>query len=126
MTEPADFIQGLIARIEGPMSVRMVLQPLVALFFAFRDGRRDARQGRPPYFWSLFTAPEHRREMLESGWGSIGKVFVVAIVLDFLFQYLFLQNIRPLGALLAGIILALVPYLLLRGAVNRLLRSKRV
>jgi len=124
MGEHLSFINGLMARIDGPMSLRLVLQPLVALFFAFRDGTRDAREQRSPYFWALFTEPGHRREMLESGWHSIGKVFIVAIVLDLVFQYLVFSNFRPIGALLAGVILAIFPYLLLRGPVNRLMRSK--
>ena len=122
MNEHLGFIDGLLARIDGPMSLRFILQPLVALFFAFRDGRKDARAGRPPYFWALFTDPTHRRELLQSGWKSIGKVFVIAVALDLVFQYLVFANFRPLGALLAGVVLALIPYLLLRGAVNRLMR----
>ena len=122
MTEHLGFFEGLLARIEGPMNFRLVLQPLVALFFAFRDGVRDAREGKSPYFWALFTEPEHRREMLGSGWESIGKVFIIAIILDFIFQYIVFRDFRPIGALLAGIILAAVPYLLLRGPVNRVMR----
>lgn len=102
------------------MSLRLVLQPLMALIFAFRDGRKDAREGRAPYFWALFTDPRHRREMLESGWKSIGKVFVIAIVLDLVFQYIVFHEFRPIGALGAGIVLAIIPYALLRGPVNRL------
>jgi hypothetical protein len=122
MGEHLSFIDGLLARIDGPMSLRLIIQPLVALFFALRDGIRDAREGRSPYFWALFTEPGHRREMLTSGWQSIGKVFVIAIVLDLVFQYLVFDNFRPIGALLAGVVLALFPYLLLRGPVNRLVR----
>jgi len=81
MTEHLSFIDGLLARIEGPFSPRFIVQPLVALFFAFRDGVRDAREGQSPYFWALFTEPAHRRVMIESGWKSIGKVFIVSIVL---------------------------------------------
>jgi len=125
MTEHLGFIDGLLARIEGPMSFRLVLQPLVALFFAFRDGVRDAREGQSPYFWALFTEPAHRRDMIESGWKSIGKVFIIAILLDFIFQYIVFRDLRPIGALLAGIILAVVPYLLLRGPVNRVMRFRR-
>jgi hypothetical protein len=125
MTEHLSFIDGLLARIEGPMNFRLILQPLVALFFAFRDGLRDAREGRSPYFWALFTEPAHRRDMLESGWRSIGKVFVIAIILDFVFQYIVFHGFRPIGALLAGIILAVVPYLLLRGPVNRIMQLRR-
>jgi len=117
------FIDGLLARLHGPMSFRFLIQPLMALFFAFRDGRKDAREGRAPYFWGLFTDPEHRGEMLRSGWKSIGKVLIIAIVLDNVIQYIVFHNFRrPGAALIAGVILALVPYLLLRGPVNRLMR----
>lgn len=124
MGDHLSLIDGLLARIDGPMSLRLVLQPLMALFFAFRDGRRDAREGRSPYFWALFTEPTHVREMVGSGWKSIGKVFIIAIVLDLVFQYLVFEHFRPLGALSAGVLLALIPYLLLRGPINRLIRSR--
>lgn len=124
MFEHLSFMDGLVARIDGPMSLRLILQPLMAILFAFRDGVKDAREKRPPYFWALFTDPTHRREMLKNGWKSIGKVFVVAIVLDLVFQYLVFHAFRPVGAIVAGITLAVVPYLLLRGPVNRLMRLK--
>jgi len=125
MPEHWGFIDGLLARIEGPLSFRMVLQPLVAVFFGIRDGVRDAQEGKAPYFWALFTEPEHRRDMLGHGWKSIGKVFIIAIVLDFVFQYIVFRDFRPIGALLAGVILAVIPYLLLRGPINRLKTVRR-
>jgi hypothetical protein len=125
MVAPLSIVDGLLARLHGPMSFRFFLQPLVAFWLAFRDGRRDAREGRAPFLWALFTDPEHRRELLRSGWKSIGKVFVTAIVIDIIFQYVAFHELRLRGgALLAGVILALVPYVLLRGPVNRLSRRK--
>ena len=67
MNEHLGFIDGLLARIDGPMSLRFILQPLVALFFAFRDGRKDARAGRPPYFWALFTDPGCEVDIFKQG-----------------------------------------------------------
>lgn len=124
MFEHLSFIDGLLVRLDGPMSFRFLLQPLMAIFFAFRDGRADVDANRPPYFWALFSDPLHRREMVRSGWKSIGKVFLIAIVLDILFQYMVLHSIRPFGALVTGIILAVLPYLLLRGPVRRVMRHK--
>ena len=120
MDNPQGWIDGLIARVNGPMSFRLLLQPLMASFFAFRDGRKDAKEGRPPCFWTMFTEPEQRREMLRSGWTSIGKVFILAMVLDGVFQYLEFDRFRFGGVFVAGVILALVPYVMLRGPVNRL------
>jgi len=122
MTEHWGFIDGLLARIEGPFSFRLILQPLVAVFFGIRDGVKDAREKKSPYFWALFTEPEHRRDMVGHAWRSIGKVFIIAIFLDLAFQYVFFRDFRPIGALLAGVILAIVPYILLRGPVNRVMR----
>jgi len=122
MHDHLSFINGLLERLHGPMSFRFILQPLVAFFFAIRDGRRDAREGRVPYFWALFRDAGHRRDLLRSGWKSVGTVFIIAVVLDFVFQYLVFRDFRPVGALLAGLILAILPYLLLRGPVSRLMR----
>jgi hypothetical protein len=124
MGDHLSFIDGLLARIDGPMSLRFLLQPLMAIFFAVRDGRRDARERQPPYFWALFTEAENRRDILKSGWKSIGKIFIIAVALDLVFQYVVFHSFRPLGALLAGVILALLPYILLRGPVNRFTRLK--
>jgi hypothetical protein len=123
MNESLSFVEGLLARVQGPMSFRLILQPLIAAFFAFRDGRKDAREGRGPYFWALFTDAGHRTEMLKGGWTSIGKVFIIAIILDLVFQIISFKDVRSVaGALIAGVILALIPYLLMRGPVNRLSR----
>jgi hypothetical protein len=124
MGDPLSFVEALLARLRGPLNFRFVLQPLVAFFFAFRDGRKDVREGRKPFLWALFTDRGHRREMLLSGCKSIGTLFVVATVLDLVFQDIELHAFRLHGALVAGVILAIIPYVLLRGPVNRLTRRK--
>ena len=121
-----DFLNGLTGRVQGPMHLRFIMQPLMAFYLAFRDGKKDATEGKSPYFWSLFHDREHRRERLLHGWRSIGKVFIAAFVLDVVFQFVVFHGIRLRGgAITAGIILALLPYILLRGPVNRLFRRKR-
>src|SRR5215207_4348500 len=124
MQENFDFIQGLLTRWDGPMSFRLILQPIMAIIFAVRDGRRDAREGIPPYFWALFTNSGQRAEMLRSGWKGIGKVFIMAVAIDLIFQYLAVDQIRLVAALATGVVLAILPYLLLRGIVMRIFRRK--
>jgi hypothetical protein len=51
----------------------------------------------------------------------VGKIFIIAIVLDGIYQYMVLGWFYPGEALVVAFVLALVPYLLLRGPVNRLL-----
>jgi hypothetical protein len=114
------FVENLNDRLSGPMRLRVLLQPLMACFFAVRSGLGDARSGNPPYFWALFTQPAHRSEMLRDGWKSVGKVFVMALVLDVVYQVVVLHFVYPLEAIWVALLLAIVPYLVLRGLVNRL------
>ena len=115
-------IENLVGRVHGPLTFRLVLQPVMASFFAIRDGRRDARDGKTPYFWSLLSSPEHRREMLQDGWKSVGQVFVLAVAIDAVYQFIQLRWLYPVEAFLVACLLALVPYLLLRGLATRLTR----
>lgn len=116
-----NFFTELIGRIDGPMHFRIYLQPLMAIFFAFRDGRKDAREGRPAYGWALLTNSEHRRYLLKDGWKGFRNVFVIAFVLDLVYQFVAIGAFRPLQALLTALLLAMIPYVLMRGPANRLL-----
>jgi hypothetical protein len=112
----------LTGRIGGPMSFRLLLQPAMALIFAIRDGWKDAREGRPAYFYSLFTRPENRRRQLREGFKAVSRVFALAIVVDLIYQVIVLRWFYPLEALIVALVLAFLPYILLRGPVNRIAR----
>ena len=116
------FVTDFIGRFDGPLHFRLFVQPLMAILFAVRDGSRDAREGRSAYLWSLLTNPDERRYLLESGWQGIAKVFILAFVLDIVYQFMQWRGLKPLQALLTAIILAVIPYALLRGPINRLMR----
>ena len=115
-------MENMADRISGPLHFRLLLQPVMAAIFAIIAGLKDAREGRAPYFWSLFTDPVNRAEMLKDGWKGIGKVFVLAIVLDVIFQIKVLQFVYPGEAIIVAISLAILPYLILRGLVTRIAR----
>ena len=115
-------------RVGGPMTFRIILQPLMAALLAFRAGFKDAQQGRPPYLWTILTDPSQRADLLREGWKSVARVFVLAIVMDVIYQLIVLGWVYPFELILIAILLAVVPYLLIRGPVNRIvsrLRSKR-
>lgn len=114
---------NLIDRVSGPMKFRLVLQPLMASIFAIRAGLKDAKAGRPPYFWSLITDPAHRADMMRDGWKGVGKVFILALVLDVVYQIIAEHFVYPGEAIIVACLLAIVPYLLLRGLVTRLTRK---
>jgi hypothetical protein len=116
--------ENLIGRVSGPMKFRLILQPLMATIFAIRSGLKDAKEGRPAYFWALFSDSNHRRDMLRDGWKSVGKVFVIAVIIDLIYQIIVFRWFYPGEAVLVAAILAFVPYLLIRGPVNRIARRK--
>ena len=119
------FWTDFLARFDGPLHFRLFVQPLMAIVFAVRDGTRDARDGRSAYLWTLLTDSAQRRYLLESGWKGISKVFVLAVVLDVVYQLIVWREVKPLQALLTAAVLALIPYALLRGPVNRAVGSSR-
>src|SRR5271166_1915581 len=109
----------LLARVSGPMKFRLVLQPVMASIFAIRSGMADAKAGRPPYFWNLLSDPAQRADMIKDGWKSVGKVFMLAIVLDIVYQMIEQGFVYPGETIIVAFILAIVPYLILRGLVTR-------
>jgi hypothetical protein len=117
--------QRIAARPSGPFALRFYLQPAMATIFALRDGLRDAKAGKPPYFWSLFRDRENRRELIRGGWKSVGKIFIAAVILDLVYQLVVLHAIHPLETLLVATTLALIPYVIFRGPINRVVRKVR-
>ncbi len=112
----------LVGRIDGPLKFRLILQPTMAVIFAFRAGLKDAREGRVPYFWAIFTEPDRRGALIREGWKAVMKVFILATLMDLTYQYLILGWLYPVAALFVAFMLAFIPYLLVRGPVNRIAR----
>jgi hypothetical protein len=112
--------QNLYGRVAGPMNLRLIIQPAVATILAIRGGLRDARQDRPPFFWAVLWNPAHRRELLRQGWKDVGKVFVLAVILDVVYQLVVHRGVYTLELLITAVILAIVPYILVRGLTSRI------
>ncbi len=116
----------LIGRTRGPMTFRLIFQPLMAVILAIRVGLRDAREGRPPYFfWAVFTDPVRRPELIRHAWKDVGKVFIMAFVLDVIYQLIAHRWVYPGQAVIVAVILAIIPYLLVRGPATRIMRRLR-
>jgi hypothetical protein len=116
--------EELIGREHGPLTFRLILQPLTAAFLAIRAAVRDAREGRPAYGWALVTDRDRRRALLREGWREVAKVFVVAVVIDLIYEIIVFHKIYPGQSLIVAAILALLPYPVIRGLVNRILRLR--
>ena len=120
----ARLVGNLIGRFTGPLTMRLFLQPAVAAVLAVRDGVKDAREDRPPHFWRMVTGPpEARRRRARETWAAIVKVFTMAVVLDCVYQVVVFRWIYPAESIVTAVILAIVPYLMLRSATNRIARQ---
>jgi hypothetical protein len=114
--------ENFTERGSGPMSMRFILQPTLASLLAIRAGVKDARAARPPFLWAALTNPAARGELVRSGWKDMGKMFVMATVLDSIYQVIVHQRIVFIAALITATLLALAPYIALRGPANRIAR----
>jgi hypothetical protein len=119
------FVGNLIDRVSGPMKFRFVLQPTVALCLAVVAGLRDAEKGKPPYLAGLLNDAKHRVEMLRDGWRGIGKVFIFAVLLDVAYQIIEQHAVYPGETLVVACVLAIAPYVIVRGLVTRVVSRWR-
>lgn len=109
----------------APFSFRFVVQPLVAAFYALRAAKQDVRDGSGPYVWTLLHQPEKRSRALREAWKHVGKVFILALLIDAGYQYIELRWIYPGEALIVAALLSVLPYMVLRGLFNRWMRRGR-
>jgi hypothetical protein len=114
--------ENMVSRVSGPMHFRLFLQPVMATIFAVMAGLADAKAGKPPYGWTLLTDKQHRADMVKDGWKDVSKVFILAIVLDAVYQYIEQKFVYPGEVVIVAFLLAIVPYLIVRGLVTRLAR----
>lgn len=119
------FWQDIISRPGGPMTFRFILQPAMAAFAAFHDGVNDAREGRLPYLWTIFTNRTERKGRLYEALISTARIILLGLVMDTVYQFIVLKSFHPGQAVVIALALALVPYLLLRGPVARIASCRR-
>jgi hypothetical protein len=118
-------VEQLLGRASGPLHFRLVIQPILSILLAVRAGLKDAAQGNPPFLWTVLSKPAERKRLIKSGRKDIGKVFIVAVVLDTIYQVVVLHAFYPVQTLIVATVLALLPYSLLRGPVTRIARGVR-
>jgi hypothetical protein len=110
----------LVARPSGPMAFRFILQPVMGAIFAIRDGMKDARVGRSPYFWTVLHDPVQRGPRLREGFAAMSRVIGLGVIMEAIYQWRVLGGFRPLEMAIVVLLLCFVPYLLIRGPVARI------
>ncbi|MFC3549512.1 hypothetical protein ACFOLC_00615 [Lysobacter cavernae] len=121
------FWTDLVARSDGPMTFRFFLQPTMAFIAALHDGIKDAKAGRAPYFQRLVHGDKTARlTAFREGFTAVTRVLLLGVGMDVIYQYkMYSQGKQdflfyPTEALVIVVLLAFVPYLLLRGPIKRI------
>ena len=104
------------------MRFRFILQPLMAAIAAILGGLKDARTGRSPYFWTMLGNPRERVERLEEGLNATGRIILLGLVMDAIYQIIVLKRFYPAEAVIVALLFAFVPYVIIRGPVARIAR----
>ena len=112
--------RDVIDRSHGPMTFRFILQPAMATFAAFYDGVRDARLGRAPYLHTIIHDPAKRSRRLSEGLVSISRIILLGFAMDVIYQWRVLGTFYPGEAVVITLILAVIPYLIMRGPIERI------
>jgi hypothetical protein len=104
------------------MKFRFVLQPLMAALVAIRDGRNDARTGRSPFFWAILAKPQERIARVNEGLNATARIIVLGLVMDVIYQLIVLKTFYPVEALIIALVLAFLPYVVIRGLAAHVTR----
>jgi hypothetical protein len=114
--------RDVLDRPGGPMTFRFILQPSMAAIAALHDGIKDARLGRSPYFWTIVHTGQERGARLREGVVSTARIVLLGLAMDAIYQYEVLNTFYPGEAVLVALTLAVIPYFLLRGPIERVAR----
>jgi len=118
-----NFLTNLGIRHEGPMSFRLYLQPVMSLIYAVIAGIRDAKAGRQPFMINgliLGKTNRSRKDLLKEIWKDVGKVFILAAIMEIIFEIIEFKTVHPFEVIKVSFFLAILPYLILRGLVERI------
>jgi di/tricarboxylate transporter len=106
----------------GRGQFRLLLLLAVALILGIRAGIADAREGTLPFARRLREAHEPRAELLKDLVKRALNPLALAFILDVILQRLTLGYVRPLTAIIVGAVLAWLPFVIVRGVMNRFWR----
>lgn len=112
-------IDQLFGRPHGPLNFRFVIMPIMACLIALRSGIKNGKAGKAGFIWGmLFFDATERRLLFRSAVKDLSKMFLVAIVLDTIYQVLVFRAFYIVQALIVAVVCAVVPYIVVRGPVT--------
>ena len=112
----------LIGRVDGPFNFRLLVQPTVAAISQSVPDCETPARNRPPFSCGPSSQTCHSPRSTRQGWTDVGKVFIVAVILDLTYDLIVYRWVYPGQALIVAAVLAFIPYLMIRGPVTRIAR----
>ena len=107
---------NLVQRPDKPMGFRFILQPGVATIVAIRDGLRDTRAHRMPFFGRSYRVRESA-DRLREGLNATARIFLLGLLVDLICQLLRRKTFYPIEAVIVAFV-GFVPYALVRGPAS--------
>ena len=104
----------------GPFQFRLIIQPLAAILLGIKVGIRDAKAGDVPFFQALLQKTGGRGHLLAKAVRDAIIPLMLAFIVDSILQRLINGRIRPLAAVVVGVLLVFVPFVIVRGLANRI------
>lgn len=116
------FWNDILGRLSGPMTFRFYLQPTMAFIAALPDGINDAKLGRSGFFWASWGHPGAKTGRLRMGLIATARIILLGLSMDAIYQFRVFDRFFPVEALVMAILLAVIPYFLFRGIIERVAR----
>lgn len=107
-------------RVLGPMHFRIFLQPFMGAIKAARDGYNDAKLGRKAFAVHLASGPEARKADVKEAMVATSQIILLGLAMDTIYQIVIDGSFYPFEAVLVAILLAFLPYVILRGPFRRI------
>jgi len=101
-----------VARPQGMMNFRFIIQPILATVLALRAGINDAKKTNPA--GNAFFFGGARSELSRTLWKGIKVPFFIGAILDSIYQVIIHQGIFLLELLFTVVLLVVIPYYIVR------------
>jgi hypothetical protein len=74
--------ENSVGRWYGPRSLRLLVQPAVAILSAIRAGQNGTRRNESPFLWAVLSNPRSPRAQLRNAWTDVRAVCIVGLIWD--------------------------------------------
>ncbi len=94
------FWSNMLGRLQGPMTMRIYLQPSFAFIAALKDGIRDARFGHKAFFWTALWDPGEQPGRLREGLMATSQMALIGLAMDIIYQFRVFDRFYPVEAVM--------------------------